>query len=305
MKKFTVHQFNEMFPDEETCLDAVRDMLYPEGIACRQCNDITTHHRLSGRKAYSCQYCGTQVYPLAGTIFEKSSTPLKSWFYAMYLMASTRTGISAKQLERELGVTYKTAWRMFKQIRTILNEDVDLGGLLVEVDETYMGGKAKNMHQAKRERLGGRGTAGKQPVFGMVERKGKVITKVVPDVSRDSLLPNIREKVLPSSVVYSDEHSSYDPLKAMGYQHRRIHHGAKVYVVGDVHTNTIEGFWSLVKRGISGVNHAVSAKYLQGYFDSYGFRWNHRNDDEAMYGSMANRVSKVRYGSYGTYNPIG
>ena len=305
MKKFTVHQFNEMFPDEETCLDAVRDMLYPEGIACRQCNDVTTHHRLSGRKAYSCQYCGTQVYPLAGTIFEKSSTPLKSWFYVMYLLASTRTGISAKQLERELGVTYKTAWRMFKQIRTILNEDVDLGGLLVEVDETYMGGKAKNMHQAKRERLGGRGTAGKQPIFGMVERKGKVITKVVPDVSRETLLPNIREKVLPSSLVYSDEHASYDPLKSMGYQHRRVHHGAKVYVVGDVHTNTIEGFWSLVKRGISGVNHAVSAKYLQGYFDSYGFRWNHRNDDEAMYGSMANRVSKVRYGSYGAYNPIG
>ena len=201
MNKFTVHQFNEMLPDEETCLDIVRDMVYPDGINCRQCKDVTKHHRLSGRKAYSCQYCGTQVYPLAGTIFEKSSTPLKSWFYAMYLMASTRTGISAKQLERELGVTYKTAWRMFKQIRSILNEDVDLGGLLVEVAETYIGDKAKNMHKAKRERLGGRGTAGKQPVFGMVERKGEVITKVVPDVSRDSLLPNIREKVLPSSVV--------------------------------------------------------------------------------------------------------
>ena len=193
-------------------------------------------------------------------------------FYAMYLMASTRTGISAKQLERELGVTYKTAWRMFKQIRSILAEDVSLEGLLVEVDETYIGGKAKNMHPAKRAKLGGRGTAGKQPVFGMVERKGKVITKVVPDVSRGTLLPNIREKVLPSSLVYSDEHSSYDPLKGMGYQHRRVHHGAKVYVVGDVHTNTIEGFWSLVKRGISGVNHAVGANHLQGYFDSYAFR---------------------------------
>ena len=280
-------------------------MVYPHGVKCRKCQEVTKHHRLNDRKAYSCQYCGTQVYPLAGTMFEKSSTPLKSWFYAMYIMASTRTRISAKQLERELGVTYKTAWRMFKQIRSILNEDVDLDGLLVEVDETYIGGKAKNMHKAKRERLGGRCTAGKQPVFGMVERKGKVVTKVVPDVSQKTLLPNIREEVLRSSLVYSDEHSSYDPLKSMGYQHRRVHHGAKVHVVGDVHTNTIEGFWSLVKRGISGVNHAVSAKYLQGYFDSYGFRWNHRNDDEAMYGSMANRVSKVRYGSYGVYNPIG
>ena len=143
MIRFTVHQFNEMFPDEAACLETVLDMVYPHGVNCRKCQEVTKHHRLNDRKAYSCQYCGTQVYPLAGTIFEKSSTPLKSWFYAMYLMASTRTGISAKQLERELGVTYKTAWRMFKQIRSILNEDVDLGGLLVEVDETYMGGRPK------------------------------------------------------------------------------------------------------------------------------------------------------------------
>ena len=101
MKKFTVHQFNQMFPDEEACLEKVLGMVYPDGINCRKCQAVTRHHRLSGRKAYSCQDCGTQVYPLAGTIFEKSSTPLKSWFYAMYLMASTRTGISAKQLERE------------------------------------------------------------------------------------------------------------------------------------------------------------------------------------------------------------
>ena len=143
MKKFTVHQFNQMFPDEDTCLDTVRDMLYPEGIVCRNCQDVTTHYRLKGRKAYSCQYCGSQVYPLAGTIFAKSSTPLRSWFYSMYLMASTRTGISAKQLERELGVTYKTAWRMFKEIRKLMNEDSGPLFGAVEVDETYVGGKRR------------------------------------------------------------------------------------------------------------------------------------------------------------------
>ena len=130
-----------MFPDEGSCLDLVVSILYPVGIYCRKCQEIIKHHRLSDRKAYSCQECRTQVYPLAGTIFAKSSTPLKSWFYAMYLMASTRTGISAKQLERELGVTYKTALRMFRQIRELMNEGN--GPLFgeVEVDETYVGGK--------------------------------------------------------------------------------------------------------------------------------------------------------------------
>ena len=195
-------------------------MVYPDGVTCRECQGVTKHHRLRDRKAHACQHCGTQVYPLAGTIVEKSSTPLKSWFYGIYLMASTRTGISAKQLERELGVTYKTAWWMFKQIRPILNEDVSLERLFVEVDETYIGGTAENMHKAKRERLGGRKTAGKTGVFGLVQPNGKVAAKVVPDISRDTMLPNIREMVLPSSVVYCDEHSSYVPLKGMGYQHR-------------------------------------------------------------------------------------
>lgn len=116
MEKFTIAKFNEMFPNEDDCLEYIKDLVYPEGITCRSCAMVRPHAKLTNRKAYSCAHCGTHVYPLAGTIFEKSSTPLKSWLYAMYLMASTRCGISAKQLERELGVTYKTAWRMFTQI---------------------------------------------------------------------------------------------------------------------------------------------------------------------------------------------
>ena len=139
MQKYTIRDFNQEFPDDDACLQSIVDMLYPEGIDCRTCGQVRPHAKLSNRKAYSCEYCGTHVYPLAGTIFEKSSTPLRSWFYAMYLVAQTRCGISAKQLERELGVTYKTAWRMFKQIRTLMAED---GGMLrgtVEVDETFVG----------------------------------------------------------------------------------------------------------------------------------------------------------------------
>src|SRR5438552_2094722 len=144
MRKFTVWDFNRLFPDDDACLDFILSGIYPDGVTCRKCQKVTKHHRLSTRKAYSCQVCGTHVYPLAGTIFAKSETPLKSWFYAMYLMASTRCGISAKQLERELGVTYKTAWRMFDQVRKLLDESTTarLRGV-VEIDEALVGGKQR------------------------------------------------------------------------------------------------------------------------------------------------------------------
>ncbi len=297
MQKFTVHQFNQRFPDEETCLDTIKDAIYPNGITCRKCGFVTKHHRLGARKAYSCQECGTHVYPLAGTIFEKSSTSLKSWFYAMYLMASTRTGISAKQLERELGVTYKTAWRMFAQIRKLMAEDIDPFAGPVEADETYVGGK----YPGKR----GRGAAHKTIVQGIVERKGQILATVVPDVKGATLIPNIEAHVLPGALVFTDELASYNKLGGKGYQHKRVHHAARVYVRGDAHTNTIEGFWSLVKRGIDGVNHQVGSNKLQGYVDSYSFRWNHRDDERPMFQSIADRVIQVRDGQHGDYAPIG
>src|SRR5437016_11541197 len=151
LPKFTVWDFNEMFPDDDACLDFILGSLYPDGVTCRKCQRVTKHHRLSERKAYSCQVCGTHVYPLAGTIFAKSSTPLKSWFYGLYLMASTRCGISAKQLERELGVTYKTAWRMFRQIRLLLALDpAEQFDGTVEADEAFFGGNPKWMHASKK-----------------------------------------------------------------------------------------------------------------------------------------------------------
>src|SRR5580704_8332828 len=123
MQKYTIHDFNRDFADDDACLDFILHLVHPDGVTCRKCQEVRQHHKLHGRKAYSCDYCGTHVYPLAGTIFEKSTTPLKSWFYAMHLMAMTRCGISAKQIERELGVTYKTAWRIFTQIRKLMAED--------------------------------------------------------------------------------------------------------------------------------------------------------------------------------------
>src|SRR5437660_1565942 len=148
---YSLMEFKREFPDDATCLDFLVAKFYPDGIRCPKCERVTKHHRLTNRPAYSCQFCGRHEYPLKGTIFEGSSTSLELWFYGMYLMASTRCGISAKQLERELGVTYKCAWRMFNRIRSLLQADdaAPFSGT-VELDETYVGGKAKNMHRAQR-----------------------------------------------------------------------------------------------------------------------------------------------------------
>src|SRR6476661_2056897 len=142
--RYTVEQFNEEFPDNDSCLERVMEMRFPGGKApCPECKRERKHHRVSGRTAYACDSCGHHMYPLAGTVFEKSTTALRTWFYAMYQMGSTRCGISAKQIQRETGVTYKTAWRMFRQIRTLLSEDLQLEGDRVEMDETYFGGRRK------------------------------------------------------------------------------------------------------------------------------------------------------------------
>jgi transposase-like protein len=303
--KYTIHNFNTDFPDEAACFDHIVALVYPEGIECRTCNEVRKHHRLTNRKALSCDYCGTHVYPLAGTIFEKSTTPLKSWFYAMYLISSTRCGISAKQLERELGVTYKTAWRMFNQIRKLMGEQLEPFSGEVEADETYVGGKARNRRSKFGKNNRGRSLGDKTPVVGVVQRGGKVAALVTSDAKRRTIQPIIEERVLPRSMVYTDEYGSYTLLGAKGYYHRRVAHKEKVYVVGNVHTNTIEGFWSLLKRGIGGVYHSVSAKHLQSYVNEYAFRYNHRSDARAMYETVGNRVRNVRHGRYGEYAPIG
>jgi molybdenum-dependent DNA-binding transcriptional regulator ModE len=203
----------------------------------------------------------------------------------MYLMGSTRCGISAKTLERELGVTYKTAWRMFKQIRSMLSEDTLTLLKEVEIDETYVGGR--------RHGKTGRGAEGKTPVIGMVERKGKVVAKVVSNVKSSTVMPLVNKQVIPLTTVYTDEFSLYDTLPYV-YPHECVNHGKKEYVVGKAHTNTIEGFWSLVKRGIDGTNHAVSPKYLQGYVNAYSFRWNHRDEDEPMFLQILSKLPSLK-----------
>lgn len=286
-RRFTINDFNEQFFDNDACLEWLMEQRHPNGVApCSYCKIERKHHRIASKKAWACDYCGTYISPMAGTIFEKSRTPLRLWFYAMYLMSATRCGTSAKQIQRECGVTYKTAWRMFKQIRTLMSEGITLEGP-VEMDETDHGGALKNKH---RNKLKQGYQKDKQPVFGMVERGGRVVTQVVSDTKSKTVLPIVAERVLPSTMIYTDEYPIYDGLSKMGYQHNRIQHTARVYVMGDVHTQTIEGFWSLLKRGIEGVYHSVSTKYLQSYCNEYSFRYNRRAGNEPMFTSLLAQV---------------
>jgi transposase-like protein len=299
-------EFLNDFPDDAACLDWLwRTRYSPDGehAHCPKCDRerVFKKYAMCNRNtSWSCTGCGHHVHPTAGTIFHKSSTSLKLWFYAMYLMVSTRCGISAKQLERELGVTYKTAWRMFHLIRNELmtQDDGSLSGE-VEMDEMFVGGKPRAEDRAKWAHAANRRSASRKwaedkkvPVFGMVERGGNVAAFVVPSILGETLGAHVQQRVLPESVIYTDEAPAYVGItQRQGYEHRRIHHKAGVYVAGDVHTQTIEGFWSLVKNGIRGSHHAVSAKHLQGYLNEYVWRYNRRNDRRAMFWSLLLRAA--------------
>ena len=288
MERYTLKDMQNDFPDDKACLDWLLNYRYPNGITCKNCGVVNAkHHYTASRKSYTCQWCGWHVSVTANTIFHKSSTPLTLWFYAIYLMAQTRTGISAKQLERELGVTYKTAWRMFKMIRSRLDEDGDAFGSDggdVEVDETYVGGARKGKR--------GKGADGKTIVVGAVERGGNIKAEIVPDVTGQTLLNFVKDTVDINARVNTDEYAGYNRIIHHGYMRYTVAHKAKQYVNGTVHTNSIEGFWAQVKNAVNGVHHGVSPDYLQHYVNEYAFRYNHRKDVAPMFMTILRQAGR-------------
>jgi transposase-like protein len=273
--KYTITEFNFEYPTEEACINKIYKNRYGKLEHCPKCEKPFKYYKVNERKCYACQFCSNQIHPLAGTIFHKSETDLKLWFYAIFLFACSKNGVSAKELERQLGVTYKTAWRMAKQIRSLFEDDSNPLQGTVEIDETYMGGKEQNKHESKRK--GALGTQGKTAVIGAVERKGNIRARVVDDTTRNEVTPFVRGKISINSEVFTDEYNVYDNLHQLGYNHKQINHSAKEYVNGNVHTNTIEGFWSQLKRSIEGTYHMVSPKYLQSYVNEFAWRYNRRN----------------------------
>ena len=285
--KYTIKDFRADFPNDKTCLAFIFNNRYPKGLSCPKC-DKSSFHAVEGRRSYACA-CGFQVYPTEGTIFHKSPTPLTLWFHAIFLMSQSKNGVAAKELQRHLGVTYKCAWRIAKQIRLLMSPDGGpLGGLeIIEADETYVGG----VRRGKR----GRGAEGKTAVFGVVERKGHVKTQVVPNVRMVTLMPLIQAMVPPNAVITTDELNSYNKVKSLGHLHETVRHGKGEYARGDVHTNTIEGFWSQFKRSVHGTFHAVSPKHLQTYLNEFSFRYNHRGQNlpRVMFSRVATLLPKV------------
>lgn len=273
--KYTIKDFNKEFQTDRDCMDYI--------IKARFGN--AKIYSVKGRQSVYATADGKHISPLSGTIFESSSTSLKLWFYAIFLFSTSKNGVSAKELQRQLGVTYKCAWRMANQIRKGFSENgLSLFGT-VEADETYIGGKGGHNKR-------GRGAENKTPVFGLVERKGRVTAKVVPNVQTKTIQPIINKTVVRGSDLMTDEYNIYNQVKRNGYNHQVIHHAIKEYVRDTVHTNCMEGFWSQLKRSIGGTYHAVSPKHLQTYVDEFSFRYN-RRQEQSLFSSVLEAVVRA------------
>lgn len=256
----SVLQFFERFPNDDACLDHLWSVRFADQGECPKCAKPSKFHRVKKRPVYECAWCGFQISPMAGTPFEKSHTPLQKWFYAMYLFTTTRHGVSAKELQRQLSVTYKTAWRIGHEIRKYMggvDGDAPLGGpgRDVEIDKTLIGGSVKGM---------GPGYKGnKTCVVGMLERDGELVTTVALRRDKAALKGIILHSVLPGATLHTDEYGGYKDIDQSGYNHVKVNQSVGEYARGDgAGVNAIEGFWAQFKRSINGTHVHVSRKHL-------------------------------------------
>lgn len=290
MKQTNVRQFFQKFPTDDACLEHLFNVRFGQGHECPKCKRAAKWYRLESEKAYSCQWCGHHIHPMVGSIFEKSRTPLQLWFYAIFLFTTSKHGVSGKELQRQLGVTYKTAWRMAALIRehmAAVDGEEPLGGegKVVEVDETFVGGVTTGMDWRKRKTV----------VMGMIERDGDAMLKVVPDQTRGSLIPQITSNVLPGSEVHTDELRAYDrALPVTDYEHKTVHHASGEYAKPDgTSTNQIESFFNHLKKSIAGTHTSVSPKHLERYVKEFEYRFNRRMRPETMLGELLSRFPEM------------
>ncbi len=284
--EFSVREFFQRFPDEQACLEHIMAVRFGGTLMdCPACGAEGQFHKLAKRRVYACPHCLHQIAPTANTILHDTRTPLVSWFYAMYLFCTTRHGVSGKELQRQLGVTYKTGWRIGQQIRDLTAKAQSFDALLsghVELDEAYVGGRRSG---GKR----GRGAPGKTIVMGLISRDGPMKAVVIPDVKKDTLRAVVLDNVEPGSVVSTDELYSYNLLTGDGFAHGAVKHGAKEYAHYDYrtgetfHVNTVEGFWRLFKASVRSTHVQISAKHMQRYLSEFTFRATNRDRVNGMF----------------------
>jgi transposase-like protein len=280
----SIPQLLKAFPDEQTCIDHL-ELLRWNGNVISPFDETSKVYKCAGNK-YRCKNTGKYFNVRTGTLFDSTKVELQKWFLAIWIVTSHKKGISSIQLSKDIDVTQKTAWFMLQRIRNcfgIENPHGDNGGGLdgeVECDESFVGGKNKNRHKNKKvENSQGRSFKDKTPVLGMVERGGKLAAKAIANTQADTLTPELVAAIKQTATVYTDEWMGYKDVKYI-YDHSFVKHNAGEYVNGLAHTNTIEGFWSLLKRGIFGIYHSASKKHLQMYVDEFVFRYNTRHNGE-------------------------
>jgi transposase-like protein len=293
----TLQQAIKYFSDEQVCIDTVAALRWPSGPTCPAC-EHREHYYLKSQRRWKCKECYKQFTVKLGTIFEDSPISLDKWLIALWMLVNCKNGISSYEVSRDLGITQKSAWFVLQRLRLALQSGslAKMGGpgSEVEVDETFIGGKARNMHKERRSRLKHYGRAAdKAIVMGLLERGGKVHAKVVPDAKKDALWGQIRGRVETGSTVYTDQAPVYYELgKEKEYDHQVINHLEK-YVDGRVSTNGIENFWSLLKRGLNGTYIAVEPFHLFRYVDEQVFRFNHRKDKDGSKLKDADRFKQA------------
>ena len=277
MSKSTISTFElfNLIPDAETARLYLESRLWPNGVTCPTC---AGRERITNRKGdfYRCNRCETTFTVRTGTIFERSHVPLHKWVYAMYLVVTARKGISSMQLAKEIGVTQKTAWFMLQRLREAYSGKMDKLSGLIEVDECFVGGKEANKHESKKLRMG-RGAVGKTAVVGLRERGGRTIAFPVENTDKEALQGAVLDNVEIGSQVMTDEASGYQGVDGLFYSHATVNHGAGEYSREGVHTNGIESVWALLKRGVYGTWHHVSAKHVARYVNEVTFRLNAGN----------------------------